>query len=153
MFQFTFCSSTWKIVIKAFFGPILYVLHSSLNNDAFFIRGMRWWSIFKNLQAWGGYHVPLSVEIICLPWILIKRETNRSATNIFRSLDMLNPRICLFLDSIATYQSQMNSEPTYQGFIDYEFLDFLSLCNYLFRIVFLYPVPYWNMISFDKARW
>ena len=34
----------------------------------------------------------------------------RSATNIFRSFDILNPRISLFVGSIAI-QSQMNSEP------------------------------------------
>ncbi len=42
-----------------------------------------------------------SVETGCRPCLSTTFEINRSATNIFRSLDMLIPRISLLSDSIA----------------------------------------------------
>jgi hypothetical protein len=39
MLEFTFLISTWKIIIKIFYGSIFYVLHRPFNN-AFLIRGM-----------------------------------------------------------------------------------------------------------------
>ena len=56
------------------------------------------------------YQVPQSVETECLPYPSERLNRKRSATNIFRSFDILNPRISLFVGSIAI-QSQMNSEP------------------------------------------
>jgi hypothetical protein len=77
--------------------------------DAFLIRGINMISNFKNLQAC-GYHISPSVETECLPYPSERMDRKRSATNIFCSFDILNPRISLFVGSIAI-QSQMNSEP------------------------------------------
>ena len=74
------------------------------------MKNEEWCFSFKNLHA-GGYQVPPSVETGCSPYSFITLERKRSATNIFRSLDMLIPRIFLVSHSIAT-QSQMYSEPT-----------------------------------------
>ena len=47
-------------------------------------------------------HVPPSVDIEYLPYSFINDEIKRSAMNIFRSFDILIPRISLDSDSIAT---------------------------------------------------
>jgi hypothetical protein len=71
-------------------------------------------SNFKNFQAC-GYKISPSVETECLPYPSERLDRKRSAINIFRSFDILNPRISLFVGSIAI-QSQMNSEPIYLQF-------------------------------------
>ncbi|MDQ6723459.1 MAG: hypothetical protein M3Z01_04250, partial [Thermoproteota archaeon] len=53
-----------------------------------------------------------SVETGCGPWTLINPEINRSAMNIFLSLNMVIPMISLLSNSIATPHNQINSEPT-----------------------------------------
>jgi len=57
------------------------------------------------LQA-GGYQVPPSVDTGCFPWFLTRFAINLSATNMFLSLDMDSAKICLFVGSMATHQSQ-----------------------------------------------
>jgi hypothetical protein len=53
-----------------------------------------------------------SVDTGCFPYSSTIYDRKRSATNIFRSLDILDLRISLFSGSIAT-QNQMYSEPTF----------------------------------------
>ena len=70
--------------------------------------------LVKKLYACGGYQVPPSVDIGCLSYFLVTSYKNLSATNIFRSFDMLVATIFLVSDSIATQHSHMNSEePTF----------------------------------------
>jgi hypothetical protein len=71
-------------------------------------------SNFKNLQAC-KYQISLSVETECLPYPSERLDRKRYAINIFRSFNILNARISLFVGSIAI-QSQMNSEPIYLQF-------------------------------------
>ena len=89
------------------------ILYSSFY-DAFPIRGINMISNFKNFQAY-GYKISPSVETECLPYPSERLDRKRSAINIFHSFDILNPRISLFVGSIAI-QSQMNSEPIYLQF-------------------------------------
>jgi hypothetical protein len=74
-----------------------------------------WCSTSKNLQACYRYQVlsPSSVEIGCLPYSSKRLNRKRLATtNMFLSFDIFIERISLsFVGSIATYQSQINSDP------------------------------------------
>jgi hypothetical protein len=57
----------------------------------------------KNIQAC-GYHVPPSVESVCLPYFLTKSLRNLSAaTRIFLSKEIRIPRIVLAKDSTQTH--------------------------------------------------
>ncbi len=91
-------------------SSILDELHCSLN-DAFLIGGM---DVVFCFQKHAGLGIPC-VTTICgnrmFVIILTRPETRFSASSIFRSFDMLNPRIPLSLGSMAI-QSQMRPRPT-----------------------------------------
>ena len=81
---------------------------------AFPITGINMINNFKNFQAC-EYKISQSVETECLPYNYERLSSSCSTINIFHSFDILNPRISLFVGSIAI-QSQMNSEPIYLQF-------------------------------------
>ncbi len=93
------------------FYPLCIVLFFSIMLFSF-LYTKEWirWISFKNLHAC-GYPVLSSVETGCWPWISTNLEINRSAMNIFCSVDMRVARISLLLDSIAIH-TQMYSGPT-----------------------------------------
>ena len=134
MVQFTFVLLTRKVIIKVF-GSIFNVLHCSFY-QALFKRCMRrWWCRFRYLQSC-GYQVPPSDEPWCYPYIFITWNRIRSATtNIFRSFDMRNERICLFFGSI-TIQSHINSEPA-----------FIIVSSITYSLIFLF-LKYFNGLYF-----
>jgi hypothetical protein len=74
-----------------------------------------WWFSFKNWQAC-GYQVPPSVETRCSPYSFTTFDKNLSATNIFLSFDIFNPRTSLLSGSIVT-QSQISSESSLQRWL------------------------------------
>src|SRR6185437_1875062 len=82
--------------------------------------------------------------------VLPRSQITRSATNIFRSLDIRKERISLSFGSITTH-TQMYYGPTLIMVSSITFSNFLFLFGYFFRFVLLYPVSDRNMISFDKA--
>src|SRR6185437_8762344 len=102
-------------------------------NQAFFITGMKIIISFKNLHAC-GYQIPQSVEIECILYPYTTLDKNRSAINIFRSLDISTARIPLCFGSIIT-QSQINSDIFYCSFNNKYTLIFL-LCENFFDLNF-----------------
>jgi hypothetical protein len=90
----TFLFLQGKKVNKAF-SSISDILYSSFY-DAFLIRGINMIANFKNFQACGSKISP-SAETECLPYPSERLDRKRSAINIFRSFDILNPRISFYL--------------------------------------------------------
>jgi hypothetical protein len=110
------CSfSARKIVIKTF-CPILYVLHCPFDN-AFFILVYKRMKMVNKVQKstclWRIPSTTLSVETGYFPYSFITLERKRSTTNTFRSFDMSNERISLYIGGSITIQSHINSEPTF----------------------------------------
>jgi hypothetical protein len=64
----------------------------------------------KSAGLW--IHVSPSLETGCSPYSFTMIDRNRSATNIFRSFDILSERISLSFGSLTT-QSHINSEPVF----------------------------------------
>ncbi len=108
-----YISSFYKEVIIKAFSSIFDVLHCPLY-DAFLIliyKKMQMMFQFQEMAV--GLWIPCATICWCLSYSFIISDRKRSATNIFRSFDMLIARICLVSGSIvATHQSQMYSEPT-----------------------------------------
>ena len=77
------------------------------------------------------HHVLPSVETGCLPCSSTISEINRSATNIFRSLDIRIERISLSFGSITTH-SQMYYGPPLIMVSSITYSNFLFLLGYFF---------------------
>lgn len=105
MLQFAFAFITWKVVIKTF-SSLIYRLNCSFHDTFLFSYDeCKRCFIFKNLQVWGGYHVPPSllgwdVFWICLPYRM--QRNSSAAISIFLSEKMWVPRTTLSIGSMTT---------------------------------------------------
>ena len=119
-----------------------------LSMKLFSIEEWLWCSMFRNLHAC-GYQVPLSVEILCFPYLLISDFINCSATSILLSIERGE---CLE-SSYSLAQSQpitIHITTCFnQCLINYEFRYCPSSLKYPLWFISLNPIPDRDMISFD----